>query len=309
MGNGSYAAGAANPAGLECGIATVQIPPSHVEGELECPSIWRFEFVEDKERHFVITNRGPITSVTQFYQRLAAGLTASDSEAFVFIHGYNVGFDDGVLRTAQLFTDLHFSGVPILFSWPAQDAWWRYLSAEDQATAAVPYLQEVLRGIATVGKPMAINVIAHSLGNRVVVNALSGLMQDPEMRKTALFRNLVLAAPDVSLDNFNAVATAVKQAAARVTIYSSSADIPLQLSQQLHRFERLGEAPPVHVPPGIDAVDASAVTRDLLGHSYFSRAGSMLDDLRQLLKDGLPPPRRLQPVTQRGEVRYWRVPR
>jgi esterase/lipase superfamily enzyme len=265
------------------------------------------EFSEDSERHFVITNRTPLGA--GFYDVLGAALRASDSEAFLFIHGYNVEFDDAVLRTAQLFHDLKFKGVPILFSWPAQDAWWRYWAAEDQALAAVAYLQDFLRAIALVSRPQRINVIAHSMGNRVLVNALSGLVQDPAIQDTRLFRNLVLAAPDVSLDNFNAVAAAVRKAASRVTVYASNADIPLQLSRRLHGFQRVGEAPPWHVPEGIDAIDASAVSRDLLGHSYFSHSMSLLTDMILLLRDGIAPPRgTLQPVATGGAIRYWRVP-
>jgi esterase/lipase superfamily enzyme len=294
---------------LQYGVATVHIPPTHQPGELERPQIWRLEFKESLSSHFVITSVNPTTGAG-FYDRLNTALRSSNSEAFLFVHGYNVTFDEAVLRTAQLFTDLHFSGAPIMFSWPAQNAWWRYLSAEDQATAAVPYLQEFIRGIALVGKPRTINVIAHSMGNRVMVNALSGLMQDPELRKSGLFRNLVLAAPDVSLDNFNAVAAALKQAAARVTVYASSADVPLKLSYQLHQFKRVGQAPPSQIPAGIDAIDASAVTDDMMGHSYFSYSQSLLADMMQLLKGDAAPPRgTLVPVTEGGVIRFWRVPK
>ena len=44
-------------------------------------------------------------------------------EAFVFIHGYNVAFDDAIYRTAQIAYDLSFDGPPILYSWPSRASW------------------------------------------------------------------------------------------------------------------------------------------------------------------------------------------
>jgi esterase/lipase superfamily enzyme len=297
-----------DPRGLQFGVSTVRIPPTHEKGELERPEIWRWELA-NPDRHFIVTNTEPL-SVGGFYDRLSRAMRSSGSEAFIFIHGYNVSFEDAVLRTAQLFHDLEFSGVPILFSWPAQDAWWRYTAAEDQATAAVPYLQEFIRGVVLAGKPKAINVIAHSMGNRVLVNAVHSVMQTPDIQGTALFQNMVLAAPDVSLDNFRAVEASVKQAAARVTVYASSQDVPLRLSNWLHDLQRLGQAPPLSVPVGIDAIDASAVTQDLLGHSYFSHSQKLLLDMILLIRDGLLPPRRsLEPVPTKGPTKYWRVVR
>ena len=36
-------------------------------------------------------------------------------DAFVFIHGFNVAFEDAVMRTAQIAYDLGFDGAPILY--------------------------------------------------------------------------------------------------------------------------------------------------------------------------------------------------
>lgn len=40
--------------------------------------------------------------------------------AFMFVHEYNVFFEDAAKRTAVLAFDLRFPGAPILYSWPSK---------------------------------------------------------------------------------------------------------------------------------------------------------------------------------------------
>jgi esterase/lipase superfamily enzyme len=42
-------------------------------------------------------------------------------QAFVFVHGFNVSFENALRRTAQIAYDLNFDGAPFLFSWPGGD--------------------------------------------------------------------------------------------------------------------------------------------------------------------------------------------
>jgi esterase/lipase superfamily enzyme len=41
-------------------------------------------------------------------------------EALLFVHGFNVTFDDAVPRAAQISYDPAFGGPTIVFSWPSQ---------------------------------------------------------------------------------------------------------------------------------------------------------------------------------------------
>ena len=53
-------------------------------------------------------------SYDSFYEDLASWLAKVPvKQAFVFVHGYNVLFEDAVYRTAQLAYDLGFEGAPI----------------------------------------------------------------------------------------------------------------------------------------------------------------------------------------------------
>jgi esterase/lipase superfamily enzyme len=291
---------------MSYGICTVSIPPTHRPGRLERPSIWRFERVENIRDDIVITNREPFSEETAFQEKLRQAFRESRLEAFIFIHGYNVPFDGAVRRTAQLFRDLQFNGVPILFSWPAQDGWWRYLAAEDIVDASARQLEELLLHTLVEQKLTAVNVIAHSMGNRILKVALERLALE---KANIHFKNVVMAAPDINVADFAAVSGILRKSAAHTTIYSSSRDVALLISKAFHSYPRLGEAPPAQLAPGIDTVDASAIRRDLLGHSYFGDSATMLRDMFLLISNGLNPQERfLQPVSV-GSLQYWVVPR
>src|SRR5450755_188287 len=286
------------------GICKVSIPPTHQPGQLERPSIWRFERVENVNAHIVIAAREMADGEASFQEKLRRAFQEGGSEAFLFIHGYNVAFDDAVRRTAQLFRDLRFNGVPILFSWPAQDAWWRYTAAEDTVQASARQLEAFLLHTLADQRLTAVNVIAHSMGNRVLAAALDRLAL---AKSNARFNNIVMAAPDVNIADFDAISGFLQSNAARTTIYSSSRDVALLASKAFHSYTRIGEAPPVRLVAGIDTVDASAISGDILGHSYFDDTAQVFHDLFLLVAKGLDPQARLLQPASLGPQRYWIV--
>jgi hypothetical protein len=99
---------------LRYGTSEVSIPRNHRMGELEAPSILRLEFREDPAKH-VVLQKTSVTSEDAFYADLAARVRRSETaNAFVFVHGYNVTFEDAARRTAQITYDLGFDGAPTL---------------------------------------------------------------------------------------------------------------------------------------------------------------------------------------------------
>lgn len=301
----NYSVRQLNSDGLTFGVSVVSIPPTHQPGELERPSIFRLERVEDPKRHIVARPPTRFGTEVQFDEELHRGLTESGSEAFLFIHGYNVNFDDGVRRTAQLFRDLKFNGVALLFAWPGQDAWWRYLAAEDVVEPVSRDLEHVIVDLAQNENVSAINIVAHSMGNRVLKQALDRIALRNVIHQP--FRNVVMAAPDINVAEFNEVVESLKTISSHTTIYSSSHDVALAFSSLFHTFPRLGQAPPTHLDTSIDTIDASNIKQDLLGHSYFGDSQTVLKDLVAVLKDGLPPTRRGLDGHPLGSLLYWLI--
>ena len=131
-----------------------------------------------------------------------------------------------------------------------------------------------------------IHVVAHSMGNFLVLNALRR-----EPQQTGSLAELILAAPDVDRDFFKQVLPEVRHMFAGATLYASSADKALVGSRELARgIPRAGDVPadgPVLLD-GVDTIDVTAIGDELLGvnHDVFATNRSLIDDIGLLL-DGL----------------------
>lgn len=118
-------------AGLSYGSIFVSIPRAHQVGAIEKPSLWKLEFGEDPREHMMIT-RQSITDRDDFFADLRESLARGGSgSSFIFVHGYNVAFDDAARRTAQITYDLDFRGAPVFYSWPSQASLQGYTTDEN----------------------------------------------------------------------------------------------------------------------------------------------------------------------------------
>ncbi len=289
------------------GVADVGIPANHDPGVVEQPAWWRLEFSEDPERHVVILSARPLDR-----QAFVAGLDASlghasERTALVFIHGYNVAFEDAVRRTAQLSYDLRFPGASILYSWPSEGSAVRYTVDEANVAWTAEHLRNFLHTVLTEIGAEEVHVVAHSMGNRALVAALRSLDWESLPDGSARLDHVVLAAPDIDAGYFRQYAPALKGLAGRYTLYASSNDAALTASRSVHGYPRAGESgDDLLVIDGIDTIDASLVETDLVGHSYYGDSRSVISDLFDIIRNDAPPAERawLRPRLL-GESRYW----
>lgn len=279
---------------LTLGLCSVSVPESHRVGGIESPSIFKLEFRENPEKHIVVLNLSKMRQAHFFESVGMMGKQSPEQNAFVFIHGYCVTFIEAVRRTAQLAFDLSFRGLPICYSWPSKGKYSGYMADEASVEWTVPHLLQFLKGIADLDGIKTIHLIAHSMGNRALVNCLDRIAQLDQggAKPIARFQQTILAAPDIDAGVFRQLAQRFTDVADRTTLYASSGDLALQMSQQFHRYPRAGESGPgIVVVPGIDTVDVSTVPAGFLGHSYYGGSRSVLTDVYELLKSGSPPPR------------------
>jgi esterase/lipase superfamily enzyme len=298
---------------LLTGFVEVSIPPVHKEGELERPfKLWIIELKEDEKKHIVLKKLS-VMKADDFYGELRKEYdkrTPENRSAFVFIHGFKTSFDDAAYRTAQLAYDLNFEGVPMMYSWPSKDNLLAY--ASDRATAdwSWKHLQYFVERVARESGARRIHLIAHSMGNQLLVNALDGLGRQPEIKP--LFDNVIMAAPDVDAKTFTERNWAgIRDAAKRFTLYASSDDWALKVSRDLkggNKFIRLGEAgETLVIIPGLDTVDASGIDTNELGHSYY-HCKKLMDDLQLLMAKGWAPLERKLRDRHKGDLAYWAFP-
>jgi esterase/lipase superfamily enzyme len=276
-------------------------------GELETPSIWRLEFSNDPENFVVLLSVGEADPAS-FYKDVAARVRASPGKlAFIFVHGYNVTFDDAARRTAQLAYDLGFDGAPVFYSWPSQARYASYKVDETNAEWAVVDFKNFLEQFAKQSQADSIFLIAHSMGSRVLAGALKELVaEDPTLRPK--FKEIIFAAPDIDADTFRRdIAPRIFSPTRSATMYASSGDYALLASKKFAGYRRAGDAGGgVTVAPGLDTIDASGIRTDFIGHSYFGDSTSVLGDLRDLILLRKRPEQRsrLSPLMT-GPSRYW----
>lgn len=297
---------------LSYGVVNVALPKLHEVGQLEAPSILRLEFTADPDKHVMLQSL-KLLDTDAWRAEIAKRATALGNPGIlVFIHGYNSSFADAARRAGQLAFDLKFGGSTVLFSWPSRGATLEYTVDEQAAEWSIPDMKAVLASLATVAPGTPIYVIAHSMGNRVFTRGFKALLeQDPGKRRP--FKQIVLAAPDVDADVFaREIGPAILGKGPRVTLYASSNDKALAASRSLHGgYRRLGESgKDLVILQGLDTVDASTVSTEFLGHSYFGDSDTVMSDLKYVIRKSLPPEQRerfaLERVTDAAIGQYWR---
>ena len=289
--------------GISFGVAPVTIPVAqHEIGKLETPKWWTLFPDRNKERRFISLGDVETLPSVQFLTRLESTLQQTEAkDILVFLHGYNVTFEEAARRAAQIAFDMRFPGAVVLFSWPSLGALCRYTADEDRATASGDSLSALLKGLEG-GPWRRVHVMAHSMGNRVMLLGFAD-----NARPHLPLGQLIFVAADVYVpifvEKFPKLQLAGKLPA---TSYASKRDNALLLSDFLHKGDRVGfirQAP--YVTRDLETIDATAVDHGFLGHGYFADQRSLLTDIGILLREGLT-------AKQRGlvdEKTYWAFPR
>lgn len=290
---------------LKFGKAEVSIPHSHVFGEIERPKsyLWQDETIG---RDIVITHLENI-SRNQFSKLLNKKLQGVEQDdILIFIHGFNVTFASSIRQTAQLAYDLKFKGVPLTYSWPSKGGLDNYPVDETTVKSSVPKLVEFFKEIIQQRGSANIHVIGHSMGTRVLTNALKELSYE---YSTPQFKNIILAAPDIDTLVFKeALYPKLKKITEKVTLYASFDDSALSISKGIHGARRLGQGGElITVFDNMVTIDATGIDDSMLGHSYFSEIEVLVNDLRAVINKSLPPMRRKNlHVLKKSKLLFWK---
>ncbi|MEM7459609.1 MAG: alpha/beta hydrolase [Pseudomonadota bacterium] len=273
----------------------------------------------DKLAEFVFLTRITSNGRESFSTTLQNAINGEGSDSvLLFIHGFNVQFDEALVRAAQLSNDLsrenRFNvGVPVLYSWPSAGA----LSLEDyqgdrsRSLGAAPYLEEFLDILTEDLSVSRINIIAHSMGNRVLTQALEDYARDylDRHNRDDLEFRIMLVAADVERDIFDAANGVFDNLDANVTIYTSDTDRALHISSivNTNQEKRLGDTdtnrPYIRPSLNYQTIDATAVTTELfgIGHNYYSDNPTILWDMMCTIRE-TPPQNRALEMARFGDL-------
>jgi esterase/lipase superfamily enzyme len=285
---------------LTYGISVVHVPKSHTFGSIG--SSWLKRVVRrtlsgthDDRLEIIATKVGPADAFSASIGRELAHWP-SKKAALVFVHGYNVSLREAIVRAAQIGFDLKIEGITATFSWPSKGRLIPYPQDEEHIQLSEQHFVDFIERLAQSPGLEEINVLAHSMGNRLLCRTMPQLIERQRLGRIPVpIGHVVLAAADLSTAFFQQHADLYRQLARRrITNYSCAADKALFASRTVHGLGRVGLEPPIFVHDGIDTVSASQLNVDLLGHGYFASAEPLLYDIAELIHHNKPPPSRLR---------------
>ncbi|MCA9299523.1 MAG: alpha/beta fold hydrolase, partial [Phycisphaerales bacterium] len=289
---------------LDTGVCTVEFPIDYPRAH-EASPFWTEATVKRRPKS---PRLGQIDAVDPeaFLAHLSTQIGESPrNEALVFIHGFNISFEDAVLRTARFASDLGFTGAPILFSWPSRNSISGYAADESTADWSVPHLASGLELLVERTDADRIHLVAHSMGARILTGALmelEGRWEEPP------FDTVILAAPDLDASVFETqVAPHLQGIAKDLVLYVSSNDRALKTSRRFHAYPRAGESgDDMVLIPWMTIVDVSAIDSGIgLNHNYYSDNRSVVNDIYHVIRNDLPPEARNLMPRERDGMRYW----
>jgi esterase/lipase superfamily enzyme len=292
---------------LVYGIAEVAIPPNHIIGRNERPSVFRFEWSADERKHIALRGTRPLSNEDFAAQLDLAIRESPNRQLMVFVHGFNVDFAQAARSLAQFATDLKFQGPVLLFSWPSQSSLMGYATDSTNVEWSQTYLTTVLKEIVDRTEAAQIFGFAHSMGSRALTRAHIALASERPL-DSYKFQQMILVAPDIDADLFREdIAPQLARTRTPVTLYASSGDRALAASKTFNGHPRAGDSGRgLVIVPGVETVDVSDASRGLLGHTYFSEDRRIMEDIYAILTSAQGSDQRfgLQGVDI-PEGRYW----
>ena len=203
------------------------------------------------------------------------------SSVVLFLAGYSTSYAHGLAETQHIAEQLGPRFVVVFVDWGSRGAHVDYESDAHSAHRNAPAFAALLTALHAALPDRQLGIFAHSMGTRVAVGAIAVVKAAPG---EVVVNEAVLAAPDLSIDDYRKAITRKPQPFGRITIYASHHDRALFLSAIIHLHRRLGQSLPGRMSlADTDVVDASAADRANEGHGYAIHDERVILDIGQTL--------------------------
>jgi Alpha/beta hydrolase of unknown function (DUF900) len=207
-------------------------------------------------------------------------------DVLLFVPGYKYSFDESLQLGLRIAERSQFDSTVVAYAWPSRNRLLAYGADYDTNEWSVEHLADFLTDVVSaLPEGKVLHIAAHSIGNRMVLQALLRLRLSREK-----LGELIMIAPDVDAQTF--VEQVPKCGAfRRKTVYVSPRDQALKFSDFWFHSNTPRAGEEYVVLDGLETIDASRLHTGITGHSYFEESQLMLDDVGAVLK-GLPPEKR-----------------
>ncbi len=227
--------------------------------------------------------------------------------ALVFVHGFNVSFNDALHSAAELAQCMDSDVLPIVVSWPSAAKMTSYLEDEEAVGVSRERLRSAVEYILSHPAIDEITVVAHSMGTRLVTRVLADL--DLAGKKLPRLKRVAYAAADLDEAEFAEYWPRLSpMASSGWSFYVSKNDLAMWASTALHRRPRIGDSRQrVYTVESADTIEATkaAPLRKAFGHSYVIDSTVVSRDLRRWAVDGQSPSQRGLKKRANKPVDYW----
>jgi esterase/lipase superfamily enzyme len=158
---------------------------------------------------------------------------ANGKDMLLYVHGFNETFETAVASAAQLADGVKWSGRTALFSWPSGGRLIAYQYDRESAMWSRDGFEEALKGLAsnpTIGR---VHIVAHSMGTLLTLETLRQLRSEAGDEAINKIGAVVLASPDIDIDQFEQTVRKLGPVASRITVISATNDRALAVSARL----------------------------------------------------------------------------
>ncbi|MEQ1942762.1 alpha/beta hydrolase [Mesorhizobium sp. VNQ89] len=262
----------------------VTVPKYHKTGQIERNKPGK---PADPTQFFTATEVVAYDAQPQFSNALSADIAARGGRVMIFIHGYNTSFDSAVYRATQIAHDSGYPGTPVLFSWASGGSTKDYVYDRESASVARDQLEVTLRVLAQSGA-RRIDIVAHSMGTWVTMEALRQLAITGDRDLSGKLGDVVLASPDIDVDVFRSQMRRYGKPDRPFFLMLSEDDRALRLSGILAGNKRVGDYKNAAdlAELGVVVVDLSKEkSGDSLNHTKFADNPNLVRMLGQRLRE------------------------
>ena len=216
---------------------------------------------------------------------------AGKRNVFVFVHGFNTLFAEAAYTATQLIHDSGAPAVPVLFTWASRGEPLQYVYDTNSATVARDSLEHTLK-LVMASNAEKVNILAHSMGNWVTVEALrQAKLQGGGAKYADKIGLVVLASPDLDMDVFKSELRAFGKVHKPFYVVLSRDDKALGLSNFIAGGQgRVGNTTDTAelTELGATVIDLTDVTAmDSANHGKFMELAAVGPQLREVLAGGI----------------------
>lgn len=255
--------------GLSFARMEISVPPDRQLGTVSFPTPSR----ADPQRDFLTVGGSRIADRAAFIRAINAAVARQprgQREAFLFVHGFNTNFAEGLYRQAQMRHDFGAPGVSVHYSWPSAARARSYATDREAVLQARDDLEDLIDLLSRTNVSRIV-IAGHSMGAMLVMEALRQKAIRNQPGGFAKIEAVLLMAPDIDVGVFRRQAATLAQQNVSFYVFTSTRDRALRLSAALRGTgARLGSLTDEAQLPGlpVTVIDLSDVNgnQDSLNH-------------------------------------------